>query len=573
MEVGMSRMKARGKPRPVVRDVDIADLAGILERARTGPLDASDVQKLQGALDTLVFLTQELRAKGTSLQRLRNMLFGATTEKSSQVLGSLGKTDGTPEVTASGAGPAEKEADKPKGGKPEEKEGSEDKAKPKGHGRNGAAAYTGATKVHVAHPSLHAGECCPLCAQGKVYQVKEPSVLVRVKGMAPLSATVFEREQLRCNGCGEVFTAPSPEGVGDEKYDESATAMVGESRYGTGVPFNRLEKLQDRMGIPLPASTQWDLAKGGKEKLAPVHEELVWQAAQGEVLHNDDTTMRVRELGSKQPDETDEERAKEPDAKERTGVFTTGIVAQVQDHKVALFMTGRQHAGENLQDVLEQRSGRKPPPIQMCDALSRNVPKDFETLLGNCLVHARRTFVEEIDNFPEECTHVIEELRKVFRNDKTAREQGMSPQERLRYHQRQSGPVLGHLKKWMRDQVKEKKVEPNSGVGEAIRYMQRHWRKLTLFLRVAGAPLENNICERVLKMAIMHRKNSMFYLTLNGAHVGDVFMSLIFTAELNQVNSFDYLVAVLRNHKAAAENPEDWLPWNYTANLARIAAE
>ena len=115
------------------------------------------------------------------------------------------------------------------------------------------------------------------------------------------------------------------------------------------------------------------------------------------------------------------------------------------------------------------------------------------------------------------------------------------------------------------------RVEPNSGLGQAITYMQNHWEKLTLFLRVPGAPLDNNLCERALKKAILHRKNSLFYRTLNGAQVGDLFMSLIHTAELHQVEPFDYLVALQRHDAAVALDPAAWMPWNYTATLAGIA--
>ena len=127
------------------------------------------------------------------------------------------------------------------------------------------------------------------------------------------------------------------------------------------------------------------------------------------------------------------------------------------------------------------------------------------------------------------------------------------------------------LHAWMAKQIKEHRVEPNSGLGQAIAYMQNHWEKLTLFLRVPGAPLSNNLCERALKKAILHRKNSLFYRTLNGAKVGDLFMSLIHTAELHQREPFDYLVTLLRHEAAVALAPADWMPWNYTATLATLA--
>ena len=165
----------------------------------------------------------------------------------------------------------------------------------------------------------------------------------------------------------------------------------------------------------------------------------------------------------------------------------------------------------------------------MCDALSRNLPKELKTILGNCLAHARRQFVDVVENFPEGCRHVLETLGEVYKNDAFARERNLSPEARLQFQQDESGPVMEELQKWLNRQFEDRLVEPNSGLGEAITYMLKHWEKLTLFLREPGAPLDNNICERALKKAILHRKNALFYKTENGAHVGDLFMSVIHT--------------------------------------------
>ena len=140
----------------------------------------------------------------------------------------------------------------------------------------------------------------------------------------------------------------------------------------------------------------------------------------------------------------------------------------------------------------------------------------------------------------------------------------MTPEERLAFHQAESGPLMTDLEKWLAAQIDERKVEPNSGLGQAIKYMRKQWQKLTLFLRVPGAPLDSNAVERALKKAILHRKNSYFYKTQNGARVGDIYMTLIHTAEMAGVAAFDYLVALLRNAEAVAEHPADWMPWNYT---------
>jgi hypothetical protein len=209
----------------------------------------------------------------------------------------------------------------------------------------------------------------------------------------------------------------------------------------------------------------------------------------------------------------------------------------------------------------------------MCDGLSLNVPKDFEAQLSNCLTHGRRHFVDVVESFPAEVRHVLESLKVVYRNDALARASGMSSEERLELHKLESGPVMEALKEWLEAQIEERKVEPNSGLGKAIAYMRSRWEKLTLFLRVPGAPLDNTIVERALKRAILHRKNSLFYKTENGARVGDIFMSLIQTAELAGADPFDYLVELLRHPREIEEAPEEWLPWNYKLTLARLTEE
>jgi transposase len=538
------RKKHHGPKTPPAQAVSREEMAAILERTRA-VLSPEEHAKLTGAIDTLAQVTAQLQTKEASIERLRRMIFGVSTETSRNVLGEDTKAASAP--TPPNAAP---------------------RPKVPGHGRNAAAAYTGAQQVTVAHPQLHGGEACPGCLSGKLYPQSEPSKLVRITGMAPLMATVYACERLRCNLCGEVYTAPAPVGVGDEKYEATATSMVGLLKYGTGLPFNRIETLQAGMGIPLAAATQWDLVQTAAKTLAPAHEELLNQAAQSRVIYNDDTTMKVLQLTKAQRAAALADDLKE----ERTGIFTSGIVATDGGRKIALFFTGVRHAGENLNAVLARRSSDLPPPIQMADGLSHNVPSDFDTILGSCLAHARRKHVELAESFPEQVRFVLETLREVYITDARARKEGLDPQQRLQLHQAESQPRMAALEQWMQTQFAERIIEPNSSLGAAILYMQKRWSQLTLFLRIPGAPLDTNIVERALKKAILHRKGAMFYKTLNGARVGDVFMSLIYTAELNAVAPFEYLVALQRHAEQLRANPHDWMPWNYQTTLARHTA-
>ncbi len=499
-------------------EVNLEELDRVLDGARQAPLSEADHDKLKDAL----------HAMAAMLTRSRN------TEKTGAVV--------EPAIADEGAADASAPS-------------------PAGHGRNGAAAFSGAAQVAVPHASLDHGARCPECGRGNLYAQKEPRVLVRIVGQAPLAATVYSLERLRCGACGQVFTAQEPAGVGPEKYDETAAAMIAQLKYGSGIPFYRLERLEQQLGIPLPAATQWEIVEEEAEVITPARDELIRQAAQGEVLHNDDTGMRVLKLEREPGDE-------------RTGVFTSGIVSTSSGRQIALYFTGRQHAGENIADVLKQRAASAGPAIQMCDALSWNAPKlpaGVELLVANCLAHGRRQVVEVAQNFPVECRHVLEQLGEVYRNDAQTRNSGMTPEERLRFHQQHSQPILDELHNWLEAQFAERRVEPNSGLGKAITYLLRHWKPLTLFLRHPGAPLDNNLCERALKRAVLHRKNALFYRTLNGAQVGDLFMSLIHTCQLCGANSFDYLVELQRHARELAASPAEWMPWNYRETLARVA--
>jgi transposase len=507
------------RARPRVQ-INLPELDQVLEQARQTPLSDPDYQKLKETLHLLVGLLQPARS----------------TEKTSAVL-----AEGDPPVPA-----ASDAAEKPRS---------------PGHGRNGAAALTGARHIVITHASLQPGQDCPACEKGKVYRQKEPKPLVRIVGQAPLAATVYELERFRCNACGQVFTAAEPDGVGPDQYDETTGAMIAQLKYGSGVPFYRLEKLQASLGIPLPASTQWEIAEESAELLQPAWQELIRQAAPGEVVYNDDTRLRVLRL------------AREP-SDSRTGVFTSGIVSTRQGQQIALYFTGRQHAGENLADVLRERGAELRSPVHMCDALSRNVPKlssGVELLLANCLAHGRRQFVDILPNFPAECRYVLEQLGRVYGYDAEARERQLTGAERLSFHRQHSAPVMEELHGWLEAQLAQKKTEPNSSLGQAITYLLRHWRGLTAFLREKNAPLDNNLCERALKRAVLHRKNALFYRTLHGAEVGDLFMSLIHTCELCGVNSFEYLTELQRHPRELTTEPERWMPWNYRDTLAQNA--
>jgi transposase len=507
-----------------------AQREALLERvqARVSPEDYQLIAGMTHALPELLALLEEHPA---ALRKLQHLLFGAKSEQTDRVCPPAGSPVPPPP-----------------------------RPRRKGHGRLKARSYTGARWVEVPHPALKPGCLCPLCAQGAVRTQKTKAIVLRIEGSPPIAATGYQLERLRCAACGEVFTAPVPAAAGQEKYAPSVAVTIAVLRYGTGVPHYRLERLQQSLGVPLPASTQWELLTPLRALAQPIFEALVGQAANAPLLHHDDTTMRILDLRRPGRAPADQLALLDP---ERKGTFTTNILAEVESHPVALYFTGWQHAGENLAAVLQRRAADLAPPIQMCDALSRNQSPASHTLLAHCLAHGRREFVSVAPSFPDECRHVLETLGEVYRFDAETRELGLKPEPRLVHHQTHSQPVMARLKAWLREKLDGKHVEPNSGLGQAIGYMLKHWEPLTLFLRQAGAPLDNNRCEQALKMAILHRKNSLSYKTATGARTGDVFMSLIHTCRLNRINPFAYLLAIATHPENVQAHPSAWLPWNY----------
>ena len=526
------------------------ELDEILALVKT-TLSAKQYKLLEGVLGTFVYVMRALQNARTSVRKFRNMLFGASTESQRNLLPLLDASTTGDAAPVPGAQAAQAAQDVAKA-----------KVSAPGHGRNGAKAYSDSPIVQVGLLDLNPGDLCPQCETGKVYN-SPPRTLVKMKGQAPIAATVYELSRLRCRLCDAIFTAMLPAGVFDSKYDHSCASMLALLRYGSGMPFYRLQGLQESLNVPLPDATQWDIVAKALPGPKAVFKELILQGAQAPLLHNDDTPMRVLELMAAR---TKAERAgQEPQAR---AINTSGIVAVLQEHKVVLFFTGHAHAGENLQKVLAHRAKELQAPIQMSDALAANFTGEFETIVSKCLTHARRKVVDVLEHFPQPCHHVIKVLAQVYGVEAQCREQHMTPQQRLHHHQAHSAGPMQELQRWMRDQLQQRLVEPNSALGNALRYMLKHWEGLTLFLRKAGAPLDNNLCERSLKRAILHRKGSMFYKTVNGAELGDIYMSIIHTCQLCNVNAFDYLQALQIHAEKVQGDAARWLPWNYREQLA-----
>ncbi|PJI37318.1 MAG: transposase, partial [Rhizobium sp.] len=430
----------------------------------------------------------------------------------------------------------------------------------RGHGRRGADAYPGAERVVCRHETLAAGQRCPACGRGTLYPLPA-GVEIRIDGHALLSAVRYELEKLRCSACGAVFTAPAPAGA--EKYSPRAKAVIALGRYYLGLPFYRLEQYQALVGVPVADATQWDLAERVADCAYPVFDRLWELAAQGEVIFQDDTHVRILALlaENRRADATGE-------TLERRGMFTTGLVVRVEKRVICLYRSGRAHAGDNLTALLARREPELAKPIVMSDALAANQRDDDDTLIRcHCLAHGRRQFADLDEVFPAEAHHVIAVLNQVFAHEAVTRDRALSAAERLAYHQTRSGPLLEGLHDWLEQQFQDRRVEPNSSLGKAFTYLLARWETLTQFLRVEGAPVDSNAVERALKLIIRQRKNSLFHATAHGAYVAGILTSLIATCVQAGVNALDYLVALQIHRHAVFRQPAAWLPWNYQENL------
>jgi transposase len=552
----MGKKKKKKTPQPL--EISVQETEELLKRIDEKKLEDKDFEKIKAFIRSFVFIQRLLERQKLSIKKLKNLFWGNTkTEKSENILSETELDKDKDEGGASGIGI-------------EDSKKENIKKKKKGHGKNGANAYVGAEVVYVSHKKLKAGQLCPDCKGAKIYKWYKDGIEIRIKGSPPLKAIVYKLEKFRCALCGKIYTAELPEEAGEDKYDAEAGSIISMLKYGSGFPYYRMDNFQKALGVPVSTSTQWDIAHSVFKTVVHPYEELVRQAAQGELFHLDDTGVKILEIMKENKEKEKgkkavEDGAADVDWEKRKATYTSGIMSKskVGNHVIMLYFSGRKYAGENLDELLKKRAAHLGPPLQMSDALNQNYPKGFATIIINCLSHGRRKFVELIESYPLQCRFFIETLAKVYKYDEEAREQKMTPRQRLCFHQEKSKPLMDKLEKWFQEQFVQKKIEENSNLGQVIKYMQNHWQKMAGFLRIEGAPLDNNCLEQALKVAILNRKNAYFYKTKNGAHVGDVFMSIIETCRRAKANPFEYLTQIQENAISVLNNPARWLPWNY----------
>jgi len=529
--------------------IDREELEALSARVAERKIEEDDWRRLHRYLLLLLKLTKVLEYGRVRMRKLMRILFGKRTEKDKTEESKAGKDGKKPpsdSTVAPGSPGAAGSAATASGGKTEpavpdlEEEGKESKAK--GHGRNPASAYENAQEIVCPVCGNKEGDRCSECGRGRLRKT-EDEIVIRIKGSAPVTADRYRIEKLRCDTCGLIVKGKLPAEAGEEKYQASAKVSVVMMKYGSGLPFYRLEKQQGYQQIPLPVGTQWDLVEDVANAVHPVYLDLRRLAAHAELLFIDDTWNLVLEAGKKQ--------------------YTTGVVARVGDHWVTLYLTGAEAAGKKVLDLLEQRPAHLPPPLQMSDALACNFPDPVRVVVLLCWVHARRQFFEIKEFYPQECAPVLDAIRNLYRHEREIQSLGLDDAARQLYHRQQSQPLLEKMKQWLQDQQDQRLIEPNSALGKAVQYVMTHWDGLMGFCRHPGAPLDNNRVERILKDAILVRKNAYFFKTSHGANVGSLLMSMIKTATQAGANPFTYLKTLLERRNDLRPEAGLWLPWNY----------
>jgi len=553
-ETGPSASAARkGKANaPSFHDVSEQELDGLIERIEQArehnlALSGDDYALLLNAVLTLASMQEQLSHNDLTIHKLKKLL--GVVRSSEKLRDLLPAQDDGASDNASSDSATRKNKRRTAGSKSRSKT---NKPKP--------APLTPTVHRH-ALDELSKGDACPGCSAGKVYKYT-PAVLLRIVGHAPLSSERHLCEQLRCNGCGEIFSAELPEhvkadGRANQQYGYSARSVMAIYKYFAGSPFYRQESVNGLLGGHVAASTTFDQCEHVANALNPVFKTIKAMAADAPQFYLDDTTNRILAQQPIKKTRGGKERL-------RSGIYTSACLALTDKQKrLVLFQTNVGHAGEWMEEILKNRDPNKDPPLIMSDALSANQVQGIPTQKALCNAHGRRGFVELAAQHVDEVLFALEQYQHAWMNESHCVENGLPDDERLAYHQTHSLPHMETLLTWCEEQLSTEVVEANSNLGRAMNYFIRHYEGLTAFCRITGAPVDNNEIERLIKLIVRARKNSLFFKTLVGAEISDVITSVLATCHEQNINAFDYLNAVQRNQLAVKASPERWLPWNY----------
>lgn len=423
---------------------------------------------------------------------------------------------------------------------------------------------------------LNKGDPCPECPGGKLHKYA-PAVLIRIVGNEPLSSERHLSEQLRCSSCGEIFTASLPahvkaDGRAGQKYGYSARALLALFRFFAGLPYNRQQTVHNLLGGHVAASTVFDQCEYVADALHPVFKAIKALAANGTIFHIDDTTNRILQQEPVIRTRAGKQRL-------RTGVYSSVCVAMLScGRQLTLFQTNVGHAGEWMEEILRERDPQLDTPVVMSDALSANRVIEPATHVALCNSHGRRNFAELSDQHPRQVLKLLQLYKQIWIHDEHCHLHQLSDLQRRDYHQQHSLPVMQQIHQYCEQHLsgeagEQRVVESNSNLGKAMRYFIKHFTGLCAFCHIPGAPIDNNLSEREVKLPIRNRKNSLFHQTPAGANIADVICSILAMCHKHGIDAMDYLVAVQANQLLVKTAPEKWLPWNYPAGSTRTESE
>jgi transposase len=420
---------ASAKADPAIAAVSTDALEALLVRCaeRLEPQDHALLAKLIAAFVLLTRLVREGRA---TLSRLRRLFGLRKSEKKSRVFPPKPEGDnagsGSPDpASPTPKAPGSSDSSPGESKKPDDAAPTDAGAKKprKGHGRLGAGAYD-VDPTAVGHENLKPGDPCPEddCG-GPLYDLNRPELILRIFGQAPLFAKGWTCQRLRCSRCQAVYTAKHPPEACGPRFAESAVAVIAALRFWFGTPHYRLERAQEALGTPVPDATQWEVLHARAVEIHPAYQHLLHLGAQAPILHGDDTHMPVLQyMGKRRKKLVEQDKLPRTD---RTGLFTTAIVAIVPEGPLALFVTGRRHMGENVAALLNRRAKELPPPLLMSDGLNHNAPKGHPVVECGCVVHGRRGIVDQAENLPAECQYVLDQIGEVYAVEDVCREENL----------------------------------------------------------------------------------------------------------------------------------------------------
>ncbi len=546
----------------------------LIDTIKNSTIDQENKDLLLILLATLIKITDFIKSKNISIFKLKKMIFGPKTEKlNDKNLSNVTNNDKEVEHEYNDAamtieatnGQIVENTDDLANDKDINSNDKINRNKKinknrKKWGNKGYKNYSNASIKFLAS-GFTSGEVCPCCKEGKLYNGIERNLMHFTGNACPIEAERYIKEVMRCNRCNKEFMSDQKV----EKWDKTAkTAAILMKAYG--MPYERIKKLQNMNETPISSSTLWMLVDSVWDDCGKyIVEELIKEAANGNVFFFDDTRATILEAIA---------RNQSIEANMKRACHTTVLCTRSSNnYEIVLYITAQGHAGENFTQVFKHRSKEKSKlrAILMSDASSNNnIQIDteiFNYIIVNCMSHARRKFFD-LKDYYKECKYFLKEIAMIYKNEKACK--NYSPQKRLKYHKHHSKRHFNNIYNKINELFDQKLVEPNSNLGKAMKYWINHRDGLSGFLRIKGAPLDNNLSERNLRFKILERKNSFFNLTKRSAMISSGFSSIIKTCEVNNINPQSYLNWIQDNWKFVLIRPKDYMPWSYAEYIRNL---